>query len=117
MACLCVSDAPDNAVEADEALQKVCEAVMRIRSRELTLRKAAEIYGIPRSTLSDRVCGRVRLFARRVQRRRPRPIRQSGKCNQRFQDNSVSFQMSNDHPACLFITEDNLAEDSVPEIK
>lgn len=63
-----MSDA--EAVAGDEELQRVCEAVMRIRSRELTLRKAAELYGIPRSTLGDRARGRVRLFAKRVRRRR-----------------------------------------------
>lgn len=67
-----MSDAAALAEEGDEELQQVCEAVMRIRSRELTLRKAAKLYGIPRSTLGDRVRGRVKLFAKRVKRRRSR---------------------------------------------
>ena len=69
---LYVSDAAALAVDGDEELQQVCEAVMRIRSRELTLRRAAELYGIPRSTLGDRVRGRVKLFAKRVKRQRSR---------------------------------------------
>ena len=67
-----MSDAAALAVEGDEDLQQVCEAVLRIRSKELTLRKAAKLYGIPRSTLGDRVRGRVKLFAKRVKRRRSR---------------------------------------------
>lgn len=69
---LYVSDAAALAVDGDEELQQVCEAVMRIRSRELTLRRAAELYGIPRSTLGDRVRGRVQLFTKRVKRQRSR---------------------------------------------
>ncbi|KAK7481303.1 hypothetical protein BaRGS_00027563 [Batillaria attramentaria] len=37
------------------------EAAMRVRMKQLTLRKAAEIYKIPRSTISDRVTGRVKM--------------------------------------------------------
>lgn len=39
---------------------------MRVRNKELTLRKAAEIYKIPRSTISDRVTGKVRFDAART---------------------------------------------------
>ena len=39
--------------------KKLKEAVEAYRSGSLTLRKAARIYGVPRSTISDHALGKV----------------------------------------------------------
>lgn len=87
---MCVSDA---ATRPDDELLRVYEAVMRIRSRELTLRKAAQIYGIPRSTLSDRVNGRVKLSAKRIVRYKRHLPRQAPEV---FLDNAEEDKFVND---------------------
>lgn len=41
----------------------ILEAASRVKARELTLRKASELYNIPRSTISDYVTGKIKKMA------------------------------------------------------